>query len=82
LLEFFARGYLEVHKKSGLHMIRRVFDGFEEDLGDRGLGSISEAYDGNPPHQPRGAVSQATAIAALLRIREMIEQFQINLLTE
>jgi 4-alpha-glucanotransferase len=31
------------------------------------LGSISEIFDGNPPHQPRGAVAQAWSIAEVLR---------------
>jgi predicted glycogen debranching enzyme len=73
LLEHFARGYLAVHKKSGKHLIKRIYDGFEEDLSSRGIGSISEIYDGNPPHEARGSISQATGVAALLRIGEMLE---------
>ena len=75
LLEHFAKGYLRVHKKSGQALIKRIYDGFEDDLAVRGLGSISEVYDGNPPHTPRGSISQATGVAALLRIGEMIEEF-------
>ncbi len=75
LLEHFALGYLEVHKKSGQSLIKRLYDGFEEVLMIRGIGSISEVYDGNPPHEPRGALSQATGVAALLRMGEMIENF-------
>jgi predicted glycogen debranching enzyme len=75
LLEHFVKGYLRVHKKSGQTAMKRIFDGFEDDLSTRGIGSISEIYDGNPPHQPRGSISQATGVAALLRIGEMIEAF-------
>jgi len=75
LLEHFAKGYLDVNKKTGQNLIKRIYDGFEENLAIRGIGSISEVYDGNPPHLPRGAVSQATGVAALLRIGEMIEDF-------
>ncbi len=75
LLEHFVKGYLRVHKKSGYATIKRIYDGFEDDLSIRGLGSISEIYDGNPPHYPRGSISQATGVAALLRIGEMIEGF-------
>jgi predicted glycogen debranching enzyme len=74
LLEHFAKGYLRVHKKSGQTLIKRIYDGFEDDLSIRGLGSISEIYDGNPPHMARGSISQATGVAALLRIGEMIER--------
>ncbi len=75
LLEHFAKGYIDVHKKSGQNQLMRLFDGFEEVLSDRGIGSISEIYDGNPPHEPKGAISQATGVAAMLRIGEMIEGF-------
>ena len=78
LLEHFTRAYLRVHKKSGQQLIKRIYDGFEEDLSIRGIGSISEIYDGNPPHRPRGSISQATGVAALLRIGEMIEKFDEN----
>jgi glycogen debranching enzyme len=64
-----------VHKKSGHTLIKRIYDGFEEELSNRGIGSISEVYDGNPPHDPRGTISQATGVAALLRIGEIIEGF-------
>jgi len=75
LLEHFAKGYLDVHKNSGYNVLKRLYEGFESDLSTRGLGSISEIYDGNPPHDPRGAISQATGVAALLRIGALIEDF-------
>lgn len=74
-LEHFAKGYLDVHKKTGQNLIKKIYDGFEEVVANRGIGSISEIYDGNPPHLPRGAISQATGVAALLRINQMIEEF-------
>ena len=75
LLEHYALGILDVHKKSGHSQIRKIYEGFEEVMSMRGIGSISEVYDGNPPHYARGAISQATGVAALLRIGEMIEGF-------
>ena len=75
LLEHFARGFLDVHKKTGQNLVKKLFEDFEEDVSNRGIGSISEIYDGNPPHQARGAISQATGVAALLRINQMIEAF-------
>lgn len=75
LLEHYVKGYLDIHKKSGHHQVRKIYESFEEVLSCRGIGSISEVYDGNPPHEPKGGVSQATAVAALLRIGEMTENF-------
>jgi len=37
-------------------------------LDDAGLGSISEIFDGNAPHQPQGCIAQAWSIAELLRV--------------
>lgn len=73
LLEHFVRGYLEVHKRSGITVARQVYAGFEEEMTRHGIGTISEVYDGNLPHDPKGAISSAVSVASLLRIAEMIE---------
>ncbi len=78
LMEHFAKGYLQVHKMSGLHMIKRLYNGFDEDVAFRGMGSISEIYDGNPPHHPRGAISHATGVASLLRMGEIIDAYSLH----
>ncbi len=75
LLEHFFRAYLDVHKQSGLSLVKRIFFGFEAEMVQHGIGSISEVYDGDPPHKPGGAISQAWSVAALLRTGEMIEKF-------
>jgi len=36
-------------------------------LNDAGLGSISEIFDGDPPHKPRGCIAQAWSVAEVLR---------------
>ena len=33
----------------------------------QGVGSISEIFDGDPPHHPRGAIAQAWSVAEVLR---------------
>jgi predicted glycogen debranching enzyme len=75
ILEHYALGVLDVHKKTGQSQVKRIYEGFEDEMTVRGIGSISEIYDGNPPHEGRGTISQATSVAALLRIGEMIEGF-------
>jgi predicted glycogen debranching enzyme len=37
-------------------------------LADHGLGSISEIFDGDPPHTPRGCSAQAWSVAEVLRV--------------
>ena len=40
------------------------------------LGSVSELFDGDFPHLPRGAVAHSVAIAELLRVWEAIDPTQ------
>lgn len=74
LLEHFVKAYMDIHKNTGVVLARQIYLGFEEDMTQHGIGSISEIYDGDPPHHPKGAISQAWSVAALLRIGEMIDK--------
>ncbi len=76
LLGHFTEGYLKIHGRSGLSIIKGIFQGFEAVMTEHGIGSISEIYDGDPPHTPRGAISYATSVAELLRMTYLIEQYQ------
>ncbi|MBT0159724.1 glycogen debranching protein [Candidatus Bathyarchaeota archaeon A05DMB-2] len=40
---------------------------FTQQLSEAGLGTLSEIFDGEPPHQPRGCVAQAWSVAEPLR---------------
>jgi predicted glycogen debranching enzyme len=75
LLEHFCKAYLDIHKQTGLSLVKKIYEGFEEEMSERGIGSVSEVYDGDPPHQGKGTISQAWSVAALLRIRRMIKSF-------
>jgi predicted glycogen debranching enzyme len=75
LLEHYCRGYLKLFKQSGISHVKKIYDGFEEEMMIHGIGTISEIYNGDPPHQPKGAISQAWSVAALLQIGKMIEKY-------
>ena len=51
-------------------------EGFYEDLSKHGVGAFSELYDGDPPHEPHGAISSAMATAALLNINWLIAKYR------
>jgi predicted glycogen debranching enzyme len=36
------------------------------------IGSISEIFDGDPPHNPRGCIAQAWSVAELIRVYQLI----------
>lgn len=72
LLGSFAEAWLQIHQKSGISMIKNLYEGFETEMRNHGIGSISEVYDGNPPHQARGSISQAWNVAEILRMKWLI----------
>jgi glycogen debranching enzyme len=50
-----------------------LLDRFGEHLEEAGLGTVSEIFDGEAPHAPRGAVAQAWSVAELLRAYRALE---------
>jgi len=46
---------------------RRLLEGLLAHLRQAGLGTISEIFDGDPPHTPRGCIAQAWSVAEVLR---------------
>ncbi len=76
LLEHYAKACFDLYGKAYLPQAEELVAGFEEDVNSYGIGSISEIYDGDPPHNQRGAISQAWSVGAVLRINEMIEELK------
>ncbi len=76
LLGHFTEGYLKIYGKSGLSFIKNIYEEFDPVMKEHGIGSISEIYDGNPPHAPKGTPSQAWSVAELLRIKWLIEKYE------
>lgn len=74
LLEHYAAAGFAIHGDDFAERAEELIAGFEEDIDSYGIGSIAEIYDGDPPHNQRGAISQAWSVGAVLRIREMIDE--------
>jgi predicted glycogen debranching enzyme len=72
LIGHFAEAYLRVYGKSAVSVVNNIYRGFEPEMQSYGIGTISEIFDGDPPHSPSGAISMAAAVAELLRINEML----------
>ena len=51
-------------------------EGFYQDISKHGVGAFSELYDGDPPHEPHGAISSAMSTAALLTIDYVMNQYK------
>lgn len=51
-------------------------EGFYEDVSKHGVGVFSELYDGDPPHEPHGAISSACSTAALLTVDYLMKKYE------
>ncbi len=76
LFGHFAEAYLRLYGRSGISKIRSILSGFEDVMDENGIGTIPEVYDGDPPHKPGGAISQAWSVAELLRVGKMLRDME------
>jgi glycogen debranching enzyme len=69
LLGPFITAYLKVHGRTPQTLAKaaKFLAAFPEHLRTAGLGQISEIFDGDPPHRPRGCIAQAWSVAEILR---------------
>lgn len=72
-ISFFVESYLRIHKRGGLPFVKKIIEGFEEEMTEHCIGTISEMYNGNPPHRAKGSISQAWSVASLIRACKLLE---------
>jgi predicted glycogen debranching enzyme len=75
LMGHFTEAYLKLHKKSGIYIMDCYYNGFEPEMFNHGIGTISEIFDGDPPHKANGAISQAWSVAEIVRMKYLINQY-------
>ena len=73
LISFYADLSVKLFGKSALASLEEIYMVFEGAIKDNGIGTISEIYDGNPPFEARGCISQSTSVGALLYLRYLID---------
>ncbi len=66
LLGSYAEAYYRV--SGDVAAALRLLGPIEDHLRDAGLGTVSEIFEGDPPHLPRGCVAQAWSVAEVLRV--------------
>jgi glycogen debranching enzyme len=69
LLGPFVSAYVRVNGGTAQSRARArdLLRGIEQHLTESGLGQISEIFDGDAPHHPRGCFAQAWSVAEVLR---------------
>jgi len=75
LIQFYIEAYLKIHKQSGLQFVKNLLLDYEDDLTEHCIGTMSEMYNGNPPHRAKGAVSQAWSVAALVYSKHLVQNY-------
>ena len=67
LLGPYITALVRVRGEAGIVEGRRILAAFEPHLAQTCAGSISEIFDGDPPHAPRGCIAQAWSVGEILR---------------
>jgi predicted glycogen debranching enzyme len=76
LLGPFALAHYRVHGDSA--QARGLLGGLESHLKEACLGTISEIFDGDAPHLPRGCVAQAWSVAETLRVWNLLSVARVS----
>lgn len=76
LLEGYASLCFHIKGPSFWKKAQWLVEGFYDDLSKHGVGAFAELYDGDPPHEPHGAISSALSTAALLAVDYMLDVYK------
>jgi predicted glycogen debranching enzyme len=68
LMGIYFDAVIRLYGEEGKAAARDWLAGFAPHLREAGVGTVSEVFDGDPPHRPGGAIAQAWSVAELLRI--------------
>jgi predicted glycogen debranching enzyme len=74
----FCEGWLRVYGNQGVQKVKRLIFGLEAVMSEHGISTLSEIHDGDPPHSPQGAISQAWSVGEVLRIIELLDTKYVN----
>lgn len=77
LMGFYLEAYLKIFGRSGVSFAENRLVGFEDEMSNNCIGTISEIYDGNPPFAGRGAISFAMNVAEILRTIKLIKSYNL-----
>ena len=70
----YAEAYLKIYKASGVSFIERMISGFEMEMTELCVSTLSELYDGNPPFKGHGGMSFAMNVAEIVRVLDLLKQ--------
>jgi glycogen debranching enzyme len=62
--------------EAGRQEAEQILINLFEHLDEAGVGTISEIFDAEPPHTPRGSIAQAWSVAEALRVAVQYDLFR------
>ena len=68
LLGAYVDAVMKTNKAGAREEARQVIENFRYHLKEGCIGSVSEIFDGDAPHHPRGCIAQAWGVAEILRV--------------
>ena len=77
LMGFYCHAYVKVFGIGGLSFVNRMMIGFEDEMSQGAIGTLSELDDGNPPFIGRGAVSFAANVGEILRVLRLLKNLDV-----
>lgn len=74
LLGHFARAVNKVYadRATTQQLLQPCVDALTRHLSEAGIGCVSEIFDGDAPHHPRGCIHQAWSVAAFLQLAQSL----------
>ena len=71
----YSRAYMNVYKYSGASFMERLLVGFEAEMDELTIGTLSEFYEPNPPYRGRGGMSSAPSVAAVISLMDTLKKY-------
>lgn len=79
LLGPYVDAVMYVQKNFGKYKAKQVLADMASHLGEAGVGTISEIFDGAAPYIPRGCFAQAWSVAEMMRVADQYELWHSSL---
>ncbi|MDR2683800.1 MAG: amylo-alpha-1,6-glucosidase [Prevotellaceae bacterium] len=72
----YSEAYFKIYKMSSVSFLQRFLSGYESELTELTVGTLSELFDGDPPFKGHGAMAYAPTVAEILRTVEMMNEIK------
>lgn len=79
LLGAYVDGVMKSEDRSKKTKAKKIIDAFKYHLNEGCIGSVSEIFDADAPHHPRGCIAQAWGVAEVLRVMKEYGLYKVPL---